>query len=178
MSGTILSIDANVGEQVGTGAIITLADLEQPVLEIYLDETDLDKVAVGYEVEVVFDAYPNATFTGQVVEVDPSLATVSNVRAVRALVALDEDSFLKPQTLPVGLNASVDVIGGRTENAVLVPVEALRELGPDEYAVFVVEYGEPKLRVVQVGLTDFTSAEIISGLEAGEVVTTGIVETE
>ncbi|MEA3440942.1 MAG: efflux RND transporter periplasmic adaptor subunit [Chloroflexota bacterium] len=178
MNGTILSINASVGEQVGTGAIITLADLEQPVLEIYLDETDLDKLAVGYEVEVVFDAYPNATFTGQVVEVDPSLATVSNVQAVRALVALYEDSFLKPQTLPVGLNASVDVIGGRTENAVLVPVEALRELGLDEYAVFVVEDGEPKLRVVQVGLTDFTSAEIISGLEAGEVVTTGIVETE
>jgi multidrug efflux pump subunit AcrA (membrane-fusion protein) len=78
----------------------------------------------------------------------------------------------------VGLNASVDIIGGRTENAVLVPVEALRELGSDEYAVFVVENGEPTLRIVQVGLIDFVSAEIISGLEAGEVVTTGIVETE
>jgi multidrug efflux pump subunit AcrA (membrane-fusion protein) len=78
----------------------------------------------------------------------------------------------------VGLNASVDIIGGRTENAVLVPVEALREPGLDEYAVFVVENGEPTLRIVQVGLIDFVSAEIISGLEAGEVVTTGIVETE
>ena len=178
MSGTVLSIDVSVGEQVGTGAIIVLADLEQPVLEVYLDETDLDKVAVGYEIEAIFDAYPDLTFTGQIIEVDPSLVTVSNVQAVRALAVLDEDSFLKPQTLPVGLNASVDVIGGRAENAVLVPVEALRELGPGEYAVFVVEDGEPKLRIVQVGLTDFTSAEILSGLEAGEVVTTGIVETE
>ena len=81
-------------------------------------------------------------------------------------------------TLPVGLNASVDVIGGRAENAVLVPVEALRKLGPGEYAVFVIEDGEPKLRIVTVGLIDFTSAEILSGLDAGEVVTTGIVETE
>ena len=178
MNGTILSIDANVGEQVGTGAIITLADLEQPVLEIYLDETDLDKVAVGYEIEVIFDAYPDLTFSGEIVEVDPSLNTVSNVQAVRALGILDEDSFLKPQTLPVGLNASVDVIGGRAENAVLVPVEALRELGKDEYAVFVVEDGEPRLRIVTVGLVDFTSAEILSGLEAGEIVTTGIVDTE
>jgi multidrug efflux pump subunit AcrA (membrane-fusion protein) len=178
MSGTILSISASAGEQVGTGAIITLADLEQPVLEIYLDETDLDKVAIGYEIEAIFDAYPDVTFTGQIIEVDPSLTTVSNIQAVRALAVLDEDSFIKPQTLPVGLNASVDVIGGRTENAVLVPVEALRELGPGEYAIFVVEEGEPKLRIVVVGLIDFTSAEIISGLEAGEVVTTGIVETE
>lgn len=178
MGGTILSIDANVGEQISSGAIITLADLDQPVLEVYLDETDLDKVAVGYGIEVVFDAYPDLTFSGQIVEVDPSLNTVSNIQAVRALAVLNKDSFLKPQTLPVGLNASVDVIGGRAENAVLVPVEALRELGPDEYAVFVIEDGEPKLRIVTVGLIDFTSAEILSGLEAGEIVTTGIVETE
>ena len=45
-------------------------------------------------------------------------------------------------------------------------------------AVFVMEDGEPKLQVVEIGLVDFTSAEILSGLEAGEIVTTGIVETE
>lgn len=178
MDGTILSIYTSVGESVGSGAVITLADLEQPMLEIFLDETDLDKVAVGYDVEVEFDAYPGQTYTGRVVEVDPSLVTVSNVQAVRALAVLDEESFAKPQTLPVGLSASVDVIGGRAENVVLVPVEALRELGPDEYAVFVVENGEPKLRVVEVGLMDITSAEIVSGLKPGEVVTTGIVETK
>jgi RND family efflux transporter MFP subunit len=178
MDGTILSIKANVGENVGTGSVITIADLEQPMLEIYLDETDLDKVAVNYEVEVEFDAYPGETYKGHIVEVDPSLVTVSNVQAVRALATLDKDSFAKPQTLPVGLSASVDVIGGRAENAVLVPVEALRELSPGEYAVFVVEDGEPKLRVVEVGLMDITSAEIISGLKPGEIVTTGIVETK
>jgi multidrug efflux pump subunit AcrA (membrane-fusion protein) len=77
----------------------------------------------------------------------------------------------------VGSNASVDVIGGRAENAILVPVEAVREIAPGEYAVFVMEDGEPKLRIVTVGLMDYTSAEITSGLEAGEVVTTGVVET-
>jgi len=178
MDGTIVFIKANVGENVGTNAFIGLADLEQPMLEIYLDETDIDKVAVGNEVEAEFDAYPGETYKGQVVEVDPSLVTVSNVQAVRALASLDKDSFNKPLMLPVGLSASVDVIGGRAENVVLVPVEALRELGPDEYAVFVIENGEPKLRVVEIGLVDITSAEIISGLNPGEIVTTGIVETK
>jgi hypothetical protein len=42
----------------------------------------------------------------------------------------------------------------------------------------VVQDGEPKLRVVTVGLMDFTSAEILTGLQPGEIVTTGIVETE
>jgi multidrug efflux pump subunit AcrA (membrane-fusion protein) len=75
------------------------------------------------------------------------------------------------------MTASVEVIGGRTNGAVLVPVEALREISPGEYAVFVMEDDQPRLRVVTVGLMDFTSAEILSGLEAGETVTTGIVET-
>jgi HlyD family secretion protein len=177
MDGTIMSIDASVGEAVGTNAIIVMADLEQPVLEVYLDEADLDKVAAGFEVEVVFDSLPDDMFVGHVTEVSPSLQTVSNVDAVLAWVQLDADSFSKPQSLPVGSNASVDVIGGRAQNAVLVPVEAVREIGTNEYAVFVMEAGEPKLRIVTVGLMDYTSAEILSGLSAGEIVTTGVVDT-
>ena len=177
LAGTIMSISANVGEAVGTNAIIVMADLKQPVLEVYLDEADLDKVAVGFEVEVVFDSLPDDMFTGHVTEVSPSLQTVSNVDAVLAWVQLDAESFSKPQSLPVGSNASVDVIGGRTQNTVLVPVEAVREIGPDEYAVFVMEGGEPRLRIVTVGLMDYTSAEILTGLSAGEIVTTGVVET-
>ena len=177
LDGTIMSISASVGEAVGTNAIIVTADLKQPVLEVYLDEADLDKVAVGFEVEVVFDSLPDDMFTGHVTEVSPSLQTVSNVDAVLAWVQLDAESFSKPQSLPVGSNASVDVIGGRTQNTVLVPVEAVREIGPDEYAVFVMEGGEPRLRIVTVGLMDYTSAEILTGLSAGEIVTTGVVET-
>jgi RND family efflux transporter MFP subunit len=177
LDGTIMSISASVGEAVGTNAIIVMADLKQPVLEVYLDEADLDKVAVGFEVEVVFDSLPDDMFTGYVTEVSPSLQTVSNVDAVLAWVQLDAESFSKPQSLPVGSNASVDVIGGRTQNAVLVPVEAVREIGHDEYVVFVLEDGEPRLRIVTVGLVNYTSAEILTGLAAGEIVTTGVVET-
>jgi multidrug efflux pump subunit AcrA (membrane-fusion protein) len=176
MDGTVLEIHADVGEAVGNAPVITLADLETPLLEVFLDETDMDKVEPGFEAEVIFDAIPDTTYSGHVTEVDPALSTVSGVAAVRAIVQLDD--FAKPQTLPVGLNASVDVIGGRAEGAVLIPVEALRELSPGEYAVFVMEDGEPKLRLVTVGLVDFTTAEITSGLEAGEIVTTGIVDTE
>ncbi len=171
--GTILSVDANIGDSVGTGSVISMADLSQPVLEIYLDETDLDKIGVGYEVDVTFDALPDSTFTGHVTEVSPSLQSVSNVAAVVAKAQLDPSSFSKPQSLPVGANASVSVIGGRAQNAVLVPVEALREINPGDYAVFVMQNGELKLRQVQVGLMDYTSAEITSGLQAGEVVSLG-----
>ncbi|MCB8965856.1 MAG: efflux RND transporter periplasmic adaptor subunit [Chloroflexota bacterium] len=177
VDGTVTAVNYSVGES-ASGTVIVLADLEQPVLEVYLDETDMTMVGLGYEVEVVFDALPEETFTGQVVLIDPQLVNESGITAVRALVELNADSFAKPQTLPVGLNATVEVIGGRTENAVLVPVEALREISTGQYAVFVMENGEPKMRLVTVGLMDFTYAEITSGLEVGEEVTTGIVQTQ
>ena len=176
MDGVVMEITAEVGESVG-GDFLTLVQVDHPLIEIYLDESDLDMIAVGYEVEVVLDAMPDDTFTGHVVYIHPALVTVSNVNAVRALVELDASSFAKPGGLMMGLSATVEVIGGRAEGVLLVPVEALRELGPDEYAVFVVEDGELKFREVEVGLMDFSFAEIRSGLTSEETVSTGIVET-
>jgi multidrug efflux pump subunit AcrA (membrane-fusion protein) len=72
------------------------------------------------------------------------------------------------------MNAEVEIVAGEALNAVLVPLQALRELGPESYAVFVVqEDDELEMRVVQVGLRDFVNAEIISGLEPGDVVSIG-----
>jgi len=193
-AGIVTAVEARASEAVGTTAIITLSDLDHPLIELYLDETDLDKIAPGYEVEVVFDALPDETFHGHVMRVEPALVTVENVPAVQALAALEEESLGNPSTalrlrsgqgsghrpllLLVGLNASVDVIAGRAESALLVPVEALRELSPGNYAVFVLVDGELELRPVEVGLMDYANAEIISGLEMGDEVSTGIVEAE
>jgi multidrug resistance efflux pump len=174
--GTILTISGGVGEQI-SGAFITLANLDQPLLETYLDEADLNNVGLGYEVDVVLDALPDNSYTGTVVEIDPQLVTVSGVQAIRALVQLDASAFAGPLRLPIGLNASVEVIGGRSQNTLLVPVEALREISPGEYAVFVMENGEPQLRFVEVGLLDFTFAEIVSGVAEGDIVSTGLIAT-
>jgi multidrug efflux pump subunit AcrA (membrane-fusion protein) len=78
----------------------------------------------------------------------------------------------------MGVNASVEVIAGSTENALLVPTEALREIAPGEYAVFVEVDGDLQMRQVEVGLMDYTYAEIISGLEQGDKVSTGTMQTE
>ncbi len=176
IAGTVMAVDASLGEELSTAAIITLADLEIPTLDVYLDETDLDKAVVGYDAEVVFDALPDQSFTGKVVSVSPGLQSVGNTQAVLLRVQLDPAGV--QVNLPVGLNAAVDIVAGRAENAVLVPVEALRDLGDGQYAVFVMENGEPTLRVVEVGLMDVTYAEILSGLQAGEEVTTGIAQTQ
>lgn len=174
--GVVTAINYNVGEN-ASGAVMTLADMSQPLLEVYLDESDLNMIGLGYQVEVSFDALADQVFTGTVTQIDPTLVTSNGVSVVRALVQLDESSFAKPQTLPAGLNATVEVIGGKAENALLVPVEALREIGDGQYAVFVMVDGVPELRMVEVGLMDYSFAEILSGVAEGDVVTTGVVET-
>jgi multidrug efflux pump subunit AcrA (membrane-fusion protein) len=177
LGGTILSVDAQVG-QVVSGPFISMADLSRPYLEIYLDENDLGKIELGYEVEVIFDALPDEVYSGKVVQVDPSLVASGGISTIHAWVELDVMNEGNQQTFPLGLQAAIDVISAKAEGVILVPVEALRELEPGEYAVFVVEDGTPILRIVEVGLMDFTFAEIKSGLNAGEIVSTGIVETE
>ncbi|MCC6986708.1 MAG: efflux RND transporter periplasmic adaptor subunit [Anaerolineales bacterium] len=177
ISGTIMSIDISIGDSVSGGSsVVTIADLSQPYLEVYLDESDWASVVVGYETDVIFDILPDKTYNGMVTQVDPGLFSSNNTSVVRALVQLTEINA-GDFKLPLGTTASVDVIGGRAEDAVLIPIEALHKAG-DQYAVFVMENGEPRLRVVEVGIQDLLYAEIVSGIEAGETVTTGIVETQ
>jgi HlyD family secretion protein len=179
-AGTVTAVAASAGETVGTSSMVTLDDVSEPLVEFYLDETDLELIAVGYEVEVTFDALPDDVFGGHVLSVDPVLVEVSGAPAIRAVAKLepDEEQSSLLATLPMGVNASVEVIAGSAENALLVPTEALREIAPGEYAVFVMVDGEPQMRQVEVGLMDYTYAEIISGLEQGDQVSTGTVQTE
>jgi len=131
-------------------------------------------------VEVTFEALPDDVFTGEVIRIDPALVTVDFTLAVQAWARLDLSatySSTNPVTLLGGMNAEVEVISAESRGTLIVPVQALRELGPEQYAVLVVQPdGEMVLRPVEVGLKDLANAEILSGLEPGEVVSTGVAE--
>ncbi len=176
ISGTVTQINVDVSEMVGDEVVLVISDLTPPTLDAYFDESDWKNVQEGFPVEVIFDGLPDSIYEGQVVHVDPGLVSQQNTTVVYAVVELDTTRTGWGE-LPVGSAAGVDVIGGRAENAVLIPVEALREISEGEYAVFVMEDGEPKMRLVEVGLQDLIYAEIISGIKQGDLVTTGQVET-
>jgi RND family efflux transporter MFP subunit len=172
LAGTVMSVDAVVGTQVGTSAIITLADMDAPLLEFWVEETDMAAVQVGNKVNVTFEALPDVTFTGTIVRVDPALVTVSNTPAVQAWAQLDLEA--NSERLLSGMAAQVEVIQAEALNVTVVPLEALRDLGDGQYAVFVVgTSGELELRLVEVGLQDLVNAEIRSGLQTGETVSLG-----
>jgi HlyD family secretion protein len=178
ISGTVIALNNVVGDSVGasgSSAVMTIADLSQAELTIYMDSLDFSNIKVGYTANVVFDALPNQTFTGKVTQISPQLVTIQGNSVVQGLVLLDQkQASANPLTLPLGVTASVDVIAAQANNVVLVPVQALHELSPNNYAVFVMTNGKPILRLVTVGLQDSSFAEIKSGLKAGDVVSTGI----
>ncbi len=171
--GIIMDVMGTVGEQVNKNtSIFLLADLHEPLLRFWIEESDMGRVAVGSPVNVVFGALPDDTFTGEVVDIDPVLVTVDGTPAVQVWARLDFDG--RDVTILSGMTADVEIVAGEARNALLVPVEALREMGLDQYAVFVVRSdGELEMRSVVVGLMDYTSAEILDGLEEGDVVRIG-----
>jgi len=178
MDGTVTSLPVAVNQYIDGDDIITLADTSQLMLEVSLDETDFQSAKEGNRVEVTFDAFPNRTFSGAIAEVSPGLESTFGSQAVKALAILDQDPNVKPVSLPLGLNASVDVISGEATNAVLVPIEALHQTEAGNYLVYVQNNGLFEPREVNVGLMDFTLAEITSGLQVGEVVALGDISNE
>jgi HlyD family secretion protein len=170
----VMDIVVDTGDQVDTNAtILTLATLQEPLVRFWVEEADYGNVVVGNPVNIIFEAFPDDTFTGAVIQVDPVLVTVDNTSAVQAWASIDIDQ----DTLFSGMTADVEVVAAESRDTLLVPTQALRELPSGQQAVFVIDAsGEIEMRPVEVGLTDFANAEILSGLELGEIVSLG--ETE
>jgi HlyD family secretion protein len=170
ISGTITSINLNVGENVGTSAVVTISDMNQPyTFDVYLDETDWDKAKVGYAASVTFDLLPDKNYSGKITRVYPALDDSSGTSMVHILVQLDSKINVD---LPVGSTASVDVTGGEALGAVRVPTSALKEVEPGKYIVYLMKNGGPVQQEVQIGLQDILYAEVKSGLKVGDVVLT------
>ena len=172
-SGTVMGVAAEPGDQVGASTtILTLADMQEPLLQFWLEESDMGNVAAGNQVNVTFEALPDYAFTGMVERVDPVLVTVSGTTAVQSQARLNLGD--QEVNLLSGMTADVEVVSAETRNALLVPVEALQETPEGGCTVFVVDAtGELEEREVEVGLTDAVNAEILSGLELGETVKIG-----
>jgi multidrug efflux pump subunit AcrA (membrane-fusion protein) len=169
ISGTVTSLDLDIGEQVGTDSVITISQLSQPyMVDAYLDEADWSNVQIGNKASITFELLPDQTFPGTVTMVYPGLVASNNSSLVHIVVQLDQNIS---QDLPAGTGAAISVVGGEAVDVVLVPVNAIHKTD-DGYAVTVIQNGKQAERRVEIGLQNETYAEIKSGLEAGETVVT------
>ncbi len=70
IAGVIVSKSVEVGDLVGVGApVVTVAELSQVKLRVFVSETDLGRVKLRQPVEVRVDAFAGRIFRGQVAEI-------------------------------------------------------------------------------------------------------------
>jgi len=165
--GTVISVGAEKGDLVSSNTIVvTLADLSTLRVRAFVDETDISKVEIGQEVEVTFDAFPGKRFWGEVLEVPLQGILSQNVLTYEVPVSLEGTEGV---ALKTGMTANLNIVVGRRENALLVPALAVQQ-GEEGNVVLVQDtpQGTAVATPVQVGLSDGTYVEIVSGLIEGD----------
>jgi len=111
-----------------------------------------------------------SVFVGEVYAIEPQIDANTRTLKIRAL-AENTKGLLLP-----GQFVRVELILGSTNNAILVPTEAvIPEL--NGHKVFINENGKAKEVVVQTGIRDNLRLEIVSGLHPQDtLITTGILQ--
>lgn len=175
IDGTVTFLKANVGAYVDTSTYITISDLSTSDVDVSIDEANIDKLKLGAKASVVFDALPEETYSGEVVQVNPELSNSGQYRVATAVISLDDIAGSNLEKLPLGVNASVTITSDEITDALLVPAAAIRSIGDGQYGVFVVSQdGNMTFRIVEVGIKDSSTAEIKSGLELNETISLGL----
>lgn len=173
IAGTVLSVGAEQGTIVASGitniaggtALMTLGDLSTLYVVGALDEADVGRVHVGDAVTIHVDAFGDRTFDGKVERISPLGVEESNVVTfdVDVLVTDKDGGLLRP-----GMNADLEVVTDRHENALLVPVLAIRSENKQRYVLL----DDGKKPPVKMLGTDGTLAAVEGDLHEGDKVVT------
>lgn len=130
ISGTIIAKPVEEGQVItsptqdfsGGTLLMQMADLSAVQIRSLVDETDIGKVRPGMPARVLVAAYPNQPFPGEVIKIEPQAVLEQNVTMFAVLISIDNpDGLLLP-----GMNAEVEVSIAKSENAMTIPVMALR----------------------------------------------------
>jgi len=160
----ISSPTSNVG---GGTALLVLSDLSRIFVLASVDESDIGRIEVGQRVTITADAFPDKEFYGKVVRVAARGENTSNVVTfdVKIEVLSEGKQNLKPE-----MTANVVVIAAESENALLVPSDAVYRRNGKTFVLVPSDGQEPERRNVEVGIDDGVRTEILSGLKEGEEV--------
>ena len=131
ISGVILSRNVELGQiiasavsNVGGGSLLaTIADMDMVHVETNVDEVDIGKVKVDQTAKITADAYPEDSFSGEVIRISPLGKTLQNVTTFNVIVRVRNVGA----KLKAGMSASVDIEVFNRKSVVLVPNEALKD---------------------------------------------------
>lgn len=181
-AGTISNINIKKTDSVSSGAIIGTLITEKQIAEILLNEVDVAKVQIGQKATLTFDAVLDLTISGKVVEID-SIGTVSQgVVSYEVKINFDtDDSRIKP-----GMSVGATIITDIKQDVLVVPNSAVKSQNGTNYVeIFSTPLSSPIVGVqgslslvspdknnVEIGISNDTMTEIISGIKEGDVIVT------
>ncbi|HKL48948.1 MAG TPA: efflux RND transporter periplasmic adaptor subunit [Desulfuromonadales bacterium] len=166
--GRIGARQVDVGDYVSAGdELATVVNTSRLKIAFTIAEATASRAAVGQDIEVRPGAFAERSFSGTVYFLSPRIIPESRSLLIKAYVD-DPENLLRP-----GGFATVDLVTGVREQAVVIPEEALVPT-QEGYRVFVIEEGRAHRREIRIGLRKPGIVEIVEGLAAGEkVVRTG-----
>ena len=181
VAGDIASIATSVGGNVSTNTtaatnttsasgFIVLTNTTSMRIYSSFSEADAAKVKVGQNASFTFDALPNASATGKVIQVDQLPTTSGGATTYGAVMSIDNPV----SGLKVGMTSAATVIVGEALNVLQVSAQAVTIRGGNSFVNLITTDSKGKeVRTrtpVVVGLQGDSTDEIQSGLKDGDKV--------
>jgi HlyD family secretion protein len=165
--GTVTFVEVKPGDIVTMGSRgFGLADLTQMFVDVEIPEVDIDRIQLGQDVSLTFDAVPNNLYAGVVTDVGRVGTSVQGVVNFGVEVeVLKPDASIKP-----GMTAAVNIIVSQIDNVLLVPNRAVR-VQDGKRVVFVMRAGVPTTVEITLGSSSDSDSEVVGGdLKVGDVI--------
>jgi RND family efflux transporter MFP subunit len=168
IDGVVALRRVNVGDRVenmgGNEPMFRIVDTRILDLTVTVPTSQLAAIHTGQSLEFTTDARPGQTFSGRVMFINPAVDEASRSARVVAEVPNRDDA------LKSGLFVRGRIVVSQRPSVLQVPREALLnwDVAKQTADVFVVQKDRADRRAVGVGATTQTTAEITSGVAAGE----------
>lgn len=165
--GTVSALNNQLGDTVSPGTIaVTISDLSELFLEVAISEVDIPAIQVGQPAELIFDAFFEESYQGEVTQIASVPTTTSGVVNYIVTIAMKNGiDKVKP-----GMTAGVNILTETKENVYVVPAESVFSREGKTY-VYVRRDGRPVMVAVRIGAYSNRLVEILQGdIKDGEPV--------
>ncbi len=171
--GSVLTAQSNTSGTATSQKIASIQTKAPPVIQVNLSQIDTPKVKIGNKASLIFDAFPNKTFTGKVVSIDTIGSISSGVTTYSAMIKLDSEV---PEIYS-NMTASANIITQIKNNVLLIPSSAVQTQDEEPF-VKMLKNGKIEQINIEIGLSTPTQVEVISGLSEGDTIITNISSTQ
>ena len=160
IAGRVESVDVDVYDRVNQSAqLCVIAGEGQNSITFYVTQRMMQNLKTGDELEI---SKNGTTYTGNITEISNMVDASTGLFKVKGdMTGSDE--------IAIGSTVKIELVTERAENAMLVPVDAIYYSGGNTY-VYLYEDGKAKMTSVEVGIYDSENAQILSGLNADDMV--------